>query len=99
MALVNWTSGAFKVGDRGMLNYKVLRFLVTQGYVHDLWVEYRVSDQSCIIKVELRSGDVKPLLLSNADRVHRYRTCDTAIRAVINTGWVQPIRVVPMTDK
>ena len=81
------------------MNYKEFRCHITQRYVRDVWLEYCVSDRSCIVKIELQSGDVKMLMLSNSHDVeHRYRMCDTAIRAVINTGWILPIRVVPLID-
>ena len=66
--------------DADTMNYSEFRFHVEQRYVRDVWIEYRLADQSCVINAELKSGEVKPLMLSNEDCVHRYKSCDTASR-------------------
>ena len=75
------------------MNYSEFRFHVAQRYVRDVWIEYRLTDQSCVINAELKSGEVKELMLSNADGVHRYKSCDTAIKTIVNSGWVRTLRV------
>ena len=79
--------------------FREFQFHVQQRYVRDIVIEYRIDDSSSIVNVELRSGETQTLMLTNsADRVHRYKTCDAAIRAITRAGWMAPIPVRPISD-